>query len=503
VLFVFFVNINGDFMIIANSLELHTPQFRVLSDGQCRELNAAALECLERVGILVHNSAARDLLASKGARVDGHIVRIPAELVKQAVVSTPHEFTVWGRDGNHEMRVALDRVHFGPGPTCTYFIDPKTGERRKARRGDAGMVAKVCDALPNIDYIMGLSLFDDVTPVLAPVYEFAEEMVNTSKPIVAWANTLPTFLDVYEIAVAVAGSETALREKPIFAYFTTYESPLKLADSPMANLMQAAERGIPVVCLGGPTVGLESPFTGASALVLHLASALAALTIVQTHEPGAPMAIGGLPSMMDLRTARPSYGSPEASLYTAACADLARFLGLPFMGTAGASEAKRVDAQAGAEAALQVMLSALSGASLVHDVGFLDCADIGSLSYLVLVDEIIGMAARVMRGVEVNTKTIMLDLIEKVRPGGTFINQAESAALCRREAWMPSVLDRSPYNIWAGKGSPITEELVVAKVNKILETHHPAPLPEGVGDKLAEILDKAEKREKTLLNQKI
>jgi trimethylamine--corrinoid protein Co-methyltransferase len=482
-------------MIIANSLVLHTPQFRALSDDQCRELYAAALACLERVGIQVHNQAARDLLAVKGARVDGHIVRIPANLVKQAVASTPHEFKVWGRDGKHEMRVALDRVHFGPGPTCTYFIDPKTGERRKAQRGDAGMVAKVCDALPNIDYIMGLSLFDDVTPALAPVYEFAEELANTSKPIVAWANTPETFRDIYEMAIAVAGSEEALRERPIFAYFTTYESPLKLADASLANLMQAAERGIPVVCLGGPTVGLESPFTGASALVLYLASALAALTVVQLHVPGAAMAIGGLPSMMDLRTARPSYGSPEASLHTAACVDLARFLGLPFMGTAGASEAKRVDAQAGAEAALQVMLSALSGASLVHDIGFLDCADIGSLAYLVLVDEIIGMAARVMRGIEVNAETIMLDLIEKVGPGGTFINRAESASLCRREAWVPSVLDRNPYNIWTGKGSPVTEGLVAAKVNKILETHQPAPLPEGIEDKLMEILLKAEERE--------
>ena len=482
-------------MIIANSLELHTPQFRALSDDQCRELYAAALACLERVGIQVHNLAARDLLAVKGARVDGHIVRIPANLVKQAVASTPHEFTVWGRDGRHEMRVALDRVHFGPGPTCTYFIDPKTGERRKAKRGDAGMVAKVCDALPNIDYIMGLSLFDDVTPALSPVYEFAEELANTSKPIVAWANTPESFRDIYEMAVAVAGSEEALRERPIFAYFTTYESPLKLADASLANLMQAAERGIPVVCLGGPTVGLESPFTGASALVLYLASALAALTVVQLHAPGAAMAIGGLPSMMDLRTARPSYGSPEASLHTAACVDLARFLGLPFMGTAGASEAKRVDAQAGAEAALQVMLSALSGASLVHDIGFLDCADIGSLAYLVLVDEIIGMAARVMRGIQVNKETIMLDLIEKVGPGGTFINQAESASLCRREAWVPSVLDRNPYNIWTGKGSPGTEGLVAAKVNKILEKHRPAPLPEGAEDKFTEILRKAEKRE--------
>ncbi|MFZ5822232.1 MAG: trimethylamine methyltransferase family protein [Chloroflexota bacterium] len=483
-------------MIIANSLEHHTPQFRVLSDAQCQEIYAAALECLERVGIQMHNPAACDLLAAHGARVEGGIVHIPAGLVKQAVAAAPHEYTVWGRDGKREMRVALDRVHFGPGPTCTYFMDPETGERRKARRGDAGMVARVCDALPNIDYIMGLSLFDDVTPILAPVYEFAEELANTSKPIVAWANNVATFTDIYRMAVAAAGGEAALREKPIFALFTTYESPLKLADSALSTLMKAAQWGVPSVCLGGPTVGLESPFTGAAALTLHLASALAALTVVQTHVPGAAMAIGGLPSMMDLRTARPAYGSPEASLHSAAAVDLARYLGLPFMGTAGASEAKRVDAQAGAEAALQVMLSALSGASLVHDVGFLDCADIGSLSYLVLVDEIIGMAARVMRGVQVSRETIMLDLIEKVGPGGTFISQAKSASLSRREAWVPSVLDRSPFNSWSGKGSPTTEDLVAAKVNKILETHQPTPLPEGVPARVETILLEAEARER-------
>jgi trimethylamine--corrinoid protein Co-methyltransferase len=399
------------------------------------------------------------------------------------------------------MRVALDRVHFGPGPTCTYFIDPETGERRKARRGDAGLTARVCDALPNIDYIMGLSLFDDVTPGLASVYEFAEELANTSKPIVAWANTPDTFCDIYAMALAVAGEADTLREKPIFAYFTTYESPLKLADAPVANMMQAAERGIPVICLGGPTVGLESPFTGASALVLHLASALAALTIVQTHIPGAPMAIGGLPSMMDLRTARPSYGSPEASLYSAAAVDLARYLRLPFMGTAGASEAKIVDAQAGSEAALQVMLSALSGDSLVHDVGFLDCADIGSLSYLVLVDEIIGMAARVMRGVEDNTETIMLDLVEKIGPGGTFINQSASASLCRRESWVPTVMNRNAYNIWVWKGSPSTERLLVEKVNKIISTHQPLPLSEEADARIAVILREAEAREETGLKR--
>lgn len=207
------------------------------------------------------------------------------------------------------------------------------------------------------------------------------------------------------------------------------------------------------------------------------------------------MAIGGLPSMMDMHTGRPAYGSPEASLHSAAAVDLARYLGLPFMGTAGASEAKRVDAQAGAEAALQVMLSALSGASLVHDVGFLDCADIGSLGYLVLVDEIIGMARRVMRGIPVNAETIMFDLIEKVGPGGSFLNQARSAALCRSEAWVPTVLDRTPYRIWETKGSPTTEQRVNEKVRKILDSHQPSPLPPEAAEKIEAILIKAEQRE--------
>jgi trimethylamine--corrinoid protein Co-methyltransferase len=371
-------------MIRSDTFINPAPRFRVLSDSQCEQLFISTLDCLQQVGVQIHNSEARELLARGGAKVDDSIVFTPEWLVRHAIESVPPSFSVWGRDGNHEMRVAMDRVHFGPGPTCTHFIDPFSKEHRLARRGDAGLTAKVCDALPNIDYIMGLSFFSDVNPVLTSVYEFAEELANTTKPIIAWAGSPDNLCDIYQMAIAVAGSDGAFQEKPNFAFFTTYESPLRLADVPLANLIFSAEHGIPSICLGGPTVGLESPFTGASALVLYLASALAALTVVQLKRPGAPMAIGGLPSMMDLRTARPSYGAPETSLFSAAAADLARYLGLPFMGTAGASESKALDAQASAEATMGIIFSALSGASLVHDVGFLDCADIGSLGYLVL-----------------------------------------------------------------------------------------------------------------------
>jgi trimethylamine--corrinoid protein Co-methyltransferase len=482
-------------MILANNASHQSPQFRVLSELQCNEIFLAALECLKRIGVRIQNEEAKSLLANAGADVEDDQVRIPAHIIQDAIACTPRTFTIWGRDYQHEMRIAPDRVHFGPGPSCTYFIDPQTQERRRALRGDAGKTALICDALPNMDYVMGLSMFDDVIPVLSPVYEFAEMLANSTKPLIAWANTPNTLEDIYKMAVAVSGSETTLHRKPIFAYFTTYESPLRLAIGPVANMMWAAEHDVPVICLGGPTVGLESPFSGASALVMHLASTLAALAIVQLTKRGTPMIIGGVPSMMDLRTARPAYGSPEMSLHSAAAVDVARHLGLPFMGTAGASESKSVDAQAGAEAAVQVLMSALSGASLVHDVGFLDCADIGSLSYLILTDELVSMVARIMRGIQVNSETIMLDLLEKVGSDGNFISEPRSAAICRTEAWVPSILDRNAYNIWQKKGSKNTEQILLEKLNKILTTHRPGPLPEGASEQINAILSVAELRE--------
>jgi trimethylamine---corrinoid protein Co-methyltransferase len=475
-----------------------TPQFRVLSESQCEALFEASLECLERVGVQVCNPEAVELLLSAGASLhERSIVRIPPQVIRDALAVTPAAFSLWGRDGKSVLEVKQGNVYYGPGPTCTNFIDPFTGERRPARRGDAGLTARVCDALSNIDYVMGLSLFSDVSSGMSPVYEFAESIQNSTKPVVAWAHNPENVADIYKIAVAAAGSEDALQQRPIFALFATYKSPLQHSFEELGNILWAAEHKIPVVYLGGPTMGLESPCTGAGSLVIHLAGALSGLAIVQLKHPGSAIVIGGVPSAMDLRTVRPAYGSPEMSLHVAAAAEMARYLNLPFMGTGGATESKLVDAQAGVEISMQLLMSELSGATLVHDIGFLDCADTGSLSLVVLADEVIGMVKRVMKGVPVSSETIMMELIEKVGPGGYFIAEQPSASLCRKEFWIPQVLDRYPHAIWESKGKVSLEEKVQEKVRQILTSHQPGALPEGAGSKIAAILAEAEDRLKT------
>ena len=484
------------------------PQFRVLNDHQIERVYQPTLECLERTGIDVRNQQARELLLAAGASTDGARVRVPPRIIQDAVASTPDAFTLWGRpvgleryqDPGYCIQVGapplgslvLDEVHFGPGPTCTYFLDPKTGEHRKSQRGDPGLAALVCDALENLDYVMGLALIDDVTPEIAPVYEFADMVINTAKPVVPWAYGPDNVSDIYKMALAIAGDEERLREQPFLALFATFQSPLQHTREDLANVLWAVEHGLPVVYLGGGSAGSTSPITGAGTLVVTLAGMLSGLAVLQLAKPGSRVCVGSAPQPTDLRTARPAYGGPEMSLYCAATSDVCRYLGVPFMGTAGASESKMVDQQAAIESAVQVLLSGLSGSALIHDVGFLDCADIGSLGMLVMNDEIIAMTRRILRGVEISDDTLMLDLIDKVGPGGHFLAERETAQRCREEIWMPSLMDRESWQRWADAGAETMTNRIRQRVQGILSTHQAPPLPEGAKEAIGEVLQSAE-----------
>jgi trimethylamine--corrinoid protein Co-methyltransferase len=453
--------------------------FRVLTDDQIQQVYQATLDCLQRTGVDVHHAPARALFAAAGAQVNGLRVRIPPQLVQQALETTPPGFTLWGRDGQTRMDVFPGQVHFGPGPTSSYFIDPYTGERQRSRRRDVGLMARVVDALDHFDYLMGLALPDDVPPERASVFEFAEMVTNSRKPLMAWGQSLQNIQDIYQIAAAAVGGETNLHERPLFALFAVGLGPLVIPDAIMENAFWAAEQDVPVVYHGPGVAGVSAPVTGAGTLVVELAGSLAGLVALQLKKPGTPVCLGSVPAPMDPRSGRPLYGSPELSLYSAALSEMVTFLNLPLMGTSGASEAKTVDLQAAIESTAQVIFSLLSRTTLPHDAGFLDCADIGSLEMLVMNDEIIAMSRRMMRGIEVSPQTLMLDLIDKVGPGGDFLSQKETAKGFRQEIWLPRLLDRQPWNQWTANGSHTMNERVKARIAEILQTQVPYPLPAG------------------------
>ena len=480
----------------------HSPHLRVLSDDQIRNIYQATLVCLQRTGVEVHNQEARQLLYDAGAKIDGHRVRIPSHIIETTRAEAPIAFTIFGKNQQWDMSIEPGQVRFGPGPTCTYFVDPITGERRRTQIGDPALTARVCNALTNIDYVMSLGLIDNVTPSLASVYEFAQMFTHTGKPVLAWAFKKGHLQDIYNIALSVAGSEAAFQRRPNFGFFSTWQAPLMHTDDDLANCLWAVEKNIPIIYLGGGVAGLSGPVTGAGLLVTNLASMLSGLAIFQLKKPGTPVCLGAIPMSMDLRTARLAYGGPEMSLYSAATSEIAQFMGIPFMGTAGASESKVMDLQAAIESTIQVVLSLMSKANMVHDAGFLDCADIGSLEMLVMTDEIISLAKRIARGIEVSSSTLMLDLIDEIGPTGSFIATLETARQCRAEIHTSELMDRNGWMTWQENGAKTMLDRIQIKLADIFSRPPSIQLSDDVLNHISAIIKAAEQREGTFVFEK-
>jgi trimethylamine--corrinoid protein Co-methyltransferase len=473
-----------------------TVQFEILTKDQREDVFRSALEIMEDPGIDVFHEEAVAILESQGAWADGARVHIPGHLVRKALATAPSSFKVYSREGAAEKDIVVgpNRIHYGPGPTCPNMIDPLTGKRRKYVRKDAAEVARVCDALPNMDFVESLGVISDVTADLADVYEFADMIGNTGKPIVAWSYTLETCRDIHQIAIAVAGSEAAFRAKPNYIFYAEPFSPLSLSGEAAAKLIYCAQTSIPIIYAPCPMGGATAPATSAGVLVSALSESLHGLVISQAIQPGVPFIMGGVVSVMDMRYSSLAYGAPELSLQSAALTEVGRHLGLPVWSTAGCTDSKVVDEQAAIESALSILFAGLSGADLIHDVGFIEGALTGSLQMATLSDEVISYVNRLLRGIEVNPETLASKVIDEVGPGGNYLGTDHTLDHFKCEFWMPRLLDRSRWEEWQANGARSMGDRVQTCVEEILKNHRPVPLGSKAQEKIRGILASAEAR---------
>jgi trimethylamine--corrinoid protein Co-methyltransferase len=236
-------------------------RFQMLSDDQLEEIFESVLHVLEYTGLEVHHEESVSILKEAGAWVDGKRVRLPSHMVRRALELAPRSFTVYARDGNpeHNIHIGPGRAHFGPGPTCPNFIDVETMERRPYVKSDVPNVAKVVDALPNIDFCESLGTVNDVHHDLGATYEFAGMFPNTSKPIVAWSYDKYDSEEIHRIAVAEAGGQEAFELRPNYIHYCEPLSPLVSTEDALDKLIFAANHRVPLIFTPCPIAGGTAP----------------------------------------------------------------------------------------------------------------------------------------------------------------------------------------------------------------------------------------------------
>jgi trimethylamine--corrinoid protein Co-methyltransferase len=479
-------------MLTADSIRNpRRPLLNILSPEELDEIHYASLEVLERTGLNVGHPEAVALLSDAGAMVasDGKRVRIPSNLVKQALHTAPSRVALVDR--NRQQRLCLEnkRSYFGNGSDLEYTIDLESGEKRLSVLADIERAALLADALPNYDFIMSHGLASDVPVEMTEIMQMEAMIRNSTKPMLLTSFSEKDILQAFfEIACVVRGGEAELRQDPYFVLYGQFISPFEHDRGSVERLLFCAEKHIPITYIPTIMAGASGPVTFAGSLVVSNVECLAGLVIHQLKQPGAPFIYGGCVYPFDMRDMCASYGSPEWRLTDVGLSQLSQRYDLPVFGTAGCTDSKIADEQAALEGAFSILLTALSGTNLIHDVSYLQFGLCGSPDFTVMCDEMIGMTRRILQGIEVNRETLALDVIHSVGPGRDYMAEAHTMEHFKGQVWYPKLLDRKTNETWEKAGSKTLKQRCAAKARELLANHEVEPLSKEQTEEIQTIL---------------
>ena len=471
------------------------PRIDFLNEEQIETIHNAALTILEKTGVVIHSEEVVDFLSSFGCRVvDRKRVCMPSHLVEDAIRATPPIVNIYNRKGESAMELGTRKSYWGTGSDTPFTIDYETGQKRNTSLDDVRNFAITIDALDNMDFLMCMAVAHEFSGAIADKRHFLTMTDNTTKPLVFTASSVENLTDIYEIACEIAGSPENFERKPFIILYTEPQAPLIHPKDSLEKLLFAVEHGIPVIYSAATTAGQNGPVTLAGSVALSVARNLSGFVIAQLKRKGAKMITTLHASSMDPRSAIHTYSSPEHIIGQGISRSMLEHYKIPTFGRAGCSQAKVLDQQAAFEAGTEILFQALHGENLIHDVGYLEAGLSSSLESLVMCDEFIGFAKRVVQGFNLNEDSLALDLIDEVGPEGHFMAEMHTVENIKNEFWFPKLLDRDNYDMWESKGGTTMKGRIQARIKDILKNHKPESIGKDLVVKFEEIANKNHKK---------
>jgi trimethylamine---corrinoid protein Co-methyltransferase len=445
----------------------------------------------------VREEQAFEILKKAGCPTDGKTVRIPSALVEESIRLAPKSFTLYGRDPNFKVTLEGRKVFYEPMIGRLNIIDLETSVRRRTTLEDVEKLIRVADALEHYTLLHSGAIMPHIEGVpdeVAHVRGYFASVMNSSKVIKGVVRGKQKARDCIRMAAAIAGGEEALRKRPNLFTTANVISPLEYMVEQTEGLIEYAKMGLPVDIASEPQCGATSPVTLAGTLAQQTAEILGMNVIAQLVNPGTPVLMGTVAAAMDLHNGMIALGGVEAAMLNVAHAQMAQFYQIPSRGTGSNTESKIFDMQAGYEKMITLLLPALGGVNMIFYPGTMDHAFTVSLESLVIDHEICGMIDRILRGIVVTEETVGLDVIDKVGPGGHFLNQKHTMRHLRQEHFLPKLSDRDSYEVWNDKGRRAIDERAKEQVRKILAEHRPLPVDPALEKELRAIVKEVEER---------
>ena len=431
------------------------PKIELLQSDLIARVLDEAFQLLIEPGIKVQSAEAQELLASAGSTVDPDtsVVRIPESVARAALETVPPAFTLHNLTGEPTVHYGGDAVHFDPGSSGVHILDPETLEHRSSESADLVRIIKVAEMLPQYDAQSTAVVCNEIPKEIGDLYRLYLVLMYADKPVVTGAFSTKTTQIMFDMLALFAGGRAELAAKPLAVFDVCPSPPLIWSDFGAANLMDLARAGVPAQIVSMPLAGAAAPVTLLGAVVQHAAECISGMTIHQLAKAGSPIVWGGAPAIFDMRFGTTPMGAIETAMIDASYAQVGKSLNLPTHTYLGASESKLVDAQAGMESGITAVIAALAGINMVSGAGMLDFLACQSPEKLVVDAEAIGMAKRLLAGMQVHTETLATAMFEGINFRGDFLKQKITRRLFPKEQYLPSaVIDRGSIRAWQEGG---------------------------------------------------
>lgn len=468
-------------------------KFTLLGEEGCDRITDAVCEVLENTGCLMKNAEARTLLEKAGCTVDGEHVRIPKQVVLDAVNSAPKadELVIYDRNGKPAITFEDGDCLFGPAITTVFIIDPGTGEKRRGTRKDAERTAVLLDGLENFAWVSTLASINDGDAALTDIYEVQALVKNTEKPIMYWSSRLENLEAQHEMFYAVAGGKEAYQERPFAIDLVCPLDPLVHPDDGLEQLIFLAQNNSPAVYIAGAGMGSTCPITIAGCLTIGLADTLAGLVVSQLANPGAPFIASKFSDNIDMRTVSAYFSSPEWVTANMLTAEVFRRLNLPFCLNYGASSSGHLDQIAAFDIAAQYQAALLSDSSMNFAAGAVENGNVADYAALVFANDIIGYLKTLFSPVEISDETLLLQSIDEVGPGGNFLAEDETLENFG-DMWAPEALKPLGFDKWMENGGKDTVETLRAYALDVIAEGSKHPLDAEKARAVDDIVTQAE-----------
>jgi trimethylamine--corrinoid protein Co-methyltransferase len=333
----------------------------------------------------------------------------------------------------------------------------------------------VCDSLPHIAHLAtAFSTNDDIEPVVSDAWRLYLCLTQSQRPVVSGAFTEHGVTRMAEMMALFRRDKADLVARPLSIFTITATGNFRYSEDSCQNLMDCVEWGIPVEIVPVTLMGLTAPVTLVGAAVFHAVDTLAGVVMAQILRPGTPVLYGGAPAEFHMREATAPMLGVQALYLDVINAAVGKRLGLPTQAYMALSDARLLDAQAGAESFGSALLAALGGINSVSGPGMLDYVLVFSLPKLVFDNEVCGQALRLVRELSVVEDLPTGHLAETQLKEANLITAPHTLAHWQEHLYTPGpVFDRKNREAWERAGARTLWQRAVDEVERRLATWQP------------------------------